>query len=66
MLTHFSDSVYMSPQVNLAQPSVMGTALETRFVARMAENIGRREVASAYSLVEKSVRRSIEFEEAVA
>ena len=56
----------MSPTINLAQPSILGTALETRFVAEMAYDIGSDEVAVTYRLSRKAVRRAIHFEEAVA
>ena len=65
-LSRFGDAVSMSPTINLAQPSILGTALETRFVAEMAYDIGSDEVAVTYRLSRKAVRRAIHFEEAVA
>ncbi len=65
-LSNFRDSVFMSPQVNLAQPSVCGTALETRFVSRMALDMGTAAVAETFVLDRHQIDRAIEFEEAVA
>ena len=65
-LSDFRDSVFMSPQVNLAQPSVCGTALETRFVFRMVRDMGADAVAETFVLEPHQVERAIEFEEALA
>ena len=65
-LHRFGDVVTMSPRITVAQPTVVGTALETRFISLMANDIGCTSVASMYSLDTKIVERSIEFEGAVA
>ncbi|MDA0365146.1 MAG: MerR family transcriptional regulator [Chloroflexi bacterium] len=65
-LSGFDDAVFMDPIVNLAQPSLVGTALETRFLARMATEIGVGETAVLYRLDRSLLTRAIEFEGAVA
>ncbi len=66
LLSTFDDAVFMDPTVNLAQPSVVETALETRFVAGIASEIGVAETAVLYRLDLARLRRVIEFEGAVA
>lgn len=65
-LSGFDDAVFMDPIVNLAQPSLVGTALETRFVAGLVAEIGARDTADLYRLDVGLVGRAIKFEEAVA
>ena len=62
----FNDAVFMSPRVNLGQPSVRRTALETRFVAGMADETGIENVVTMYGIKKRVVGRAISFEEAVA
>ena len=66
MLSAFRDAVFMSPRINLAQPTMVGTALETQFVAGMAGDMGARDAAETFRIDLPSVRRAIKFEEAVA
>lgn len=66
MLSAFRDAVFMSPRINLAQPTLVGTALETQFVAGMAGDMGPRDAAETFCIDLPSVRRAIKFEEAVA
>ncbi len=62
----FSDAVIMHPSVNLAQPTLAGTALETQFVAGMVVDIGGAAFAAVYRLPPDAVERAVEFERAVA
>jgi DNA-binding transcriptional MerR regulator len=62
----FSDAVIMHPAVNLAQPTLAGTALETQFVAGMVVDIGGAAFAAVYRLPPDAVERAVEFERAVA
>lgn len=66
MLNEFRDAVFMSPRVNLAQPTVIGTALETQFVAGMAGDMGATDTAQTFRLDIQLVRQAIKFEEALA
>lgn len=66
LLSGFDDAVFMDPIVNLAQPSVLGTALETHFVAGVAREIGPDDTAALYGIDPTRVRRAIEFEGALA
>lgn len=65
-LSGFDDAVFMDPIVNVAQPSLVGTALETRFLAHVARDIGLNATADMYRLDRRMVGRAIEFEGAVA
>lgn len=65
-LRNFSDAVVMRPGLNLAQPTVRGTALETRFVAGMAGDVGIESVARLYRVEPAMVTRAVEFEKEVA
>jgi hypothetical protein len=66
MLNDFRDAVFMSPAMNLAQPTVTGTALETQFVAGMASDMTATETAELFQLDLHLVHRAMQFEEAVA
>lgn len=66
MLDEFRDAVFMSPQVNLAQPTVVGTALETQFVSGMAGDMGAESAAQTFRVDLQLVHRAIKFEEALA
>jgi len=66
VLSGFDDAVFMDPIVNLAQPSLIGTALETRFVAGIASEIGLTDTAVLYRLDPTLLVRAIEFEGALA
>ena len=67
LLREYSDAVVMDPSLNSAKPTLAGSALETAFVAGMAEDLGGvDEVARLYRLDGELVRRAIAFEEAVA
>lgn len=66
MLSDFRDAVFMSPQINLAQPTVVGTALETQFVAGMAGDLGAAAAGEMFSIDLPLVKRAMKFEEAVA
>ena len=66
MLSDFRDAVFMSPRINLAQPTLVGTALETQFVAGMANDMGPRDAAETFCIDLRSVRRAIKFQKAVA
>ncbi len=66
MLGEFADSVFMSPRMNLAQPTIVGTALETQFVAGMAGDMGPEHAARTFRVDIQLVRRAIKFEEALA
>ncbi|MDA0815843.1 MAG: hypothetical protein O2924_04675 [Chloroflexi bacterium] len=65
-LSRFHLHVAMDPRVNLGQPTLVGTALETSFVAEAAEAYGVESVVALYRVEPLAVRRAIEFEEAVA
>ena len=62
----FGDAVSMDPRVNVAQPTIKGTALETRFVSMMCRDIGEESVVSIYRLDPRIIERAREFERAVA
>lgn len=66
MLDEFREAVFMSPRVNLAQPTVVGTALETHFVASMAGDMGPEGAAQTFRVELPLVERAIQFEEALA
>ena len=66
MLSDFRDAVFMSPRVNLAQPTVVGTALETQFVAGMAGDMSPQGAAKTFRVDLRLVRRAIKFEDALA
>ena len=66
MLDEFRDAVFMSPRVNLAQPTVVGTALETHFVAGMAGDMGPEGASQTFRVELQLVQRAIQFEEALA
>lgn len=66
LLRSFDDAVIMDPDVNLAQPTVRGTALETQFINAMSEDIGVDGVVSLYRLRKEQITRAMEFERAVA
>jgi hypothetical protein len=66
VLNIYGDAVIMDPRMNLAQPTVLGTALETTFVAGMAADIGAAGVTTIYGLNRRLIQRAIDFEEAVA
>ncbi len=65
MLSEFRDAVFMSPRVNLAQPTVVGTALETQFVAGMAGAMSPQSAAKTFRVDIRLVRRAISFEDAL-
>ncbi len=65
-LHSFDDAVLMDPRVNVAQPTVRGTALETRFVSLMCQDIGEDSFAALYRLPPEVIRRAQAFERAVA
>ncbi len=62
----FSDAVTMAPLVNLGQPTLRGTVLETRFVAGIARDIGPAQTAALYRIDRADIDRAIEFERVVA
>ena len=65
-LHSFDDTVIMDPVVNVGQPTLRGTALETRFVSLMCRDIGEEPVATIYRLDRIAIERANEFERAVA
>ena len=65
MLNEFGDAVFMSPRVNLAQPTVVGTALETQFIAGMAGDMGLHGAAETFRVDMRLVQRATKFEEAL-
>lgn len=66
-LREYADAVVMRPWLNIAKPTVRGTALETKFVREMAYDMGSPdEMARIYRIDVSLVRRAIEFEKAVA
>ena len=65
-LHSFDDAVIMDPGVNVAQPTVRGSALETRFVSLMCRDIGEESFAAIYRLDPKVIKRASAFERAVA
>ena len=64
-LSRFGDAVYMSPRVNLAQPTVTGTALETQFVAGMSADMGADAFAQTYRIEPRLIERARQFEDAL-
>lgn len=67
LLRDFGDAVRMNPAINIAKPTMIGTALETAFIAGMASDLGGSdEFARVYRLDLPLVRRAVAFEEAVA
>ena len=60
----FGDSVMMDPELNVAQPTVVGTSLETLFVAERVRETSVEYVAETYRISPKRVRRAVEFEAA--
>ena len=65
-LHNFHDVVMMDPRVNVAQPTIKVTALETRFVSLMCRDVGEESVAAMYHLDSRVIERAREFERAVA
>lgn len=65
-LRDYSDAVFMTPRVNLAQPSIVGTALETCFIFGVSREVGEQEASDAYRVDPELLKRAIAFEEAVA
>lgn len=60
----YRDAVSMRPELNSGQPTLVGTSLETAFVAAYVKRSSIEEVASIFRLSEFALRRAIEFEEA--
>jgi uncharacterized protein (DUF433 family) len=65
-LNRFKDVVRMDPHVNVGQPTLRGTRLETGFVASLALMSSADEVARLYQIDRHLVDRAIEFEEEAA
>ena len=63
-LSRFDDSVTMNPDVNVGLPSLVGSRLETAFIARIVKLTSESEIALLYELSEEVVKRAVEFEEA--
>ena len=62
----FSDAVQMNPDVNVGLPTVVGSRLETSFVANLVKLSSEREVASLYGLDGRVIGRAVCFEELAA
>ncbi|MXY87280.1 MAG: MerR family transcriptional regulator [Dehalococcoidia bacterium] len=60
----FRDSVTMHPAINVAQPTVVNTSLETYFVSQLVKEFGVEYVAEAYRLDRRLIARAVEFEAA--
>ncbi len=66
-LHRFDDAVGMQPGINVGAPTVVGTRLETAFVAAIVEDYGSvEEAAQVYRLRPSAVLRAVEFEREVA
>lgn len=65
-LKRFGKFVDMNPSVNLAQPTLRGTSLETAFVAEATKAYGESTVVALYALEPPALRRALQFQEAVA
>lgn len=65
-LSRFGSHVAMDPRVNLGQPTLVGTALETSFVAEAVRAYGVDNVIALYRVEALAVQSAIEFEEAAA
>jgi hypothetical protein len=63
-LNRFDDAVQMRPEVNVGLPTLIGSRLETAFIARLAKLSSIQEVAGLYDLDAVVVSRALEFEEA--
>ena len=64
-LSRFRDAVYMSPRMNLAQPTVANTALETQFVVGMAADMGADAFAETFRIERRMIERARQFEDAI-
>ena len=64
-LSRFRDAVYMSPRMNLAQPTVANTALETQFVVGMAADMGADAFAKTFRIERRMIERARQFEDAI-
>ncbi len=58
----FGDSVTMDPEINVAQPTVMNTSLETYFVSELVREFDVDYVAENYRLDRRLIERAVEFE----
>ncbi len=67
-LRAFSDAVDMNPNVRAGAPVLYGTRIETALVHSLRNDLNRKpaDIASAYKVPEKLVRRAIRFENAAA
>ena len=64
MKASFGDSVTMDPELNVAQPTVIDTGLETLFVAERVKETSIEYVARTYRIHRHHVERAVEFEAA--
>ena len=60
----FRDSVTMNPELNVAQPTVISTSLETYFVSELVKEFDVDYVAVNYRLDRRLIVRAVEFEAA--
>ena len=60
----FRDSVTMNPELNVAQPTVISTSLETYFVSELVKEFDVDYVADNYRLDRRLIVRAVEFEAA--
>lgn len=66
-LNRFDDAVRMQPGINVGLPTLLGTRLETAFIASIVNDYGSvDEAARIYRLPLFAVRRAVEFEREVA
>ena len=60
----FGDSITMDPELNVAQPTVINTSLETYFVGELVKEFDVDYVSDNYRLDRRLIVRAVEFEAA--
>lgn len=66
LLSRFEPDVQMDPRVNMAQPTIRGTGLETRFIAQGTAAFGSEAFSQTYEIPAKLVTIAERFEREVA
>ena len=60
----FRDSITMDPELNVAQPTVINTSLETFFVSELVKEFDVDYVSENYRVDRRLIVRAVEFEAA--
>ncbi|MGD9933327.1 MAG: MerR family transcriptional regulator [Dehalococcoidia bacterium] len=64
LLNRFDDAIRMQPEINVGLPTLLGTRLESSFIAGLVAMSSEAEVARMYRLEASLVHRAVEFEAA--